>query len=600
MSFACIYAPDFPVQAVLRAEREPHQQAVAILDGTPPVLTVVSLNEMARQKGMQIGMTKVQAELFQVKLFQRKRAQESATHQALRDCACAFSPRVEDTAFWNASRCSSLKKGDGSLGNPSAGDFPEGGGDTLILDIDGLGRRYGSHHEIAQVLKQLAGQFKLEVHVGVAANPEASLMAARGFSGITVIPPGSEAKFLGPLPIDILNLPTEVRETFRSWGIRSLQELAALPEIGLIQRLGQEGKRLQDLARGVDQRPLIPMEPAMKFEESMELESAVVTLEALTFILAALLKQLCARLVARSLAANELNLVLQLEDQMDDEFSVIIPGKGESKTHRISLRLPLPVQNSKTLLKLLQLKLKAHPPESAVKEVWLAAEAVRPRKTQGELFLPRGPEPEQMEITLARITTIVGDDRVGSPVVCNTHKPDAFQIKKFLPTATTTLSPPSPLPQWRRGESNSDSYSHPHGSSYSCSLASSREDSRMPGERRATPVASKQTTLPRSPLRRYRPPIPVRVEIKDNAPAFVSFLKRRRKVLNLAGPWRSDGDWWKESHWAREEWDITFVEKTKRPDSGNLYESLPGHEVIVCRLYYDLQTKQWFVEGVYD
>ena len=79
--------------------------------------------------------------------------------------------------------------------------------------------------------------------------------------------------------------------------------------------------------------------------------------------------------------------------------------------HRITLQLPVPVQDSKTLLKLLQLELQAHPPQAPIKKVLLTIEAAPPRKVQRELFIPPGPEPQRMEITLARIKAIAGETR---------------------------------------------------------------------------------------------------------------------------------------------------------------------------------------------
>lgn len=286
--FACLHIPDFPVQAVTRLDASLRQQQppIAILDGSPPLEKVVALNRRARQQGMYPGMTKPQAELFGAKLFQRNRAQEAAASQALLDCALAFSPRVENT-------------------DASQGD--------AILDIAGLERLHGQAECIGQALQQLGSTLGFELHVGIAANPDAAILAAHGFPGITVVPPGLEQRYFGPLPMGILGLSSELQETFGSWGIHTLQALADLPEIGLIERIGQEGKHLQTLARGASQRTLIPMEPELQFEESLELEFPIELLEPLAFVLARLLQPLCARLAARGLAAGTISLGLELE-----------------------------------------------------------------------------------------------------------------------------------------------------------------------------------------------------------------------------------------------------------------------------------------------
>src|SRR5208283_1433425 len=79
-----------------------------------------------------------------------------------------------------------------------------------------------------------------------------------------------------------------------------------------------------------------------------------------------------------------------------------------------TLRLPLPMLDAKLFLKLLQLDLNAHPPGAPIVRIHLAAEAARPRSAQGGLFLPPSPEPEKLELTLARIAGLVGEACVGA------------------------------------------------------------------------------------------------------------------------------------------------------------------------------------------
>ena len=228
--------------------------------------------------------------------------------------------------------------------------------------------------------------------------------------------------------------------------------------------------------------------------------------------------------------------------------------------HRITLQLPVPVQDSKSLLKLLQLELQAHPPKAPVKKVLLTIEAAPPRRLQRELFIPPGPEPQRMEITLARIKAIAGETRVGSPVLRNTHRPDAFQMQRFSPSSEEALEARTGRP---------------------------RSQEQCPA-------------LPHSALRRFRPAMPARVELKDAKPVFVTFFNQRRKVLAQAGPWRSGGDWWNESSWAWDEWDIKLKEKSSHPHKTYPFETLTSPESAIYRLYLNLHTQQWFVEGVYD
>ncbi len=100
MPFACIFVPDFPVEAVLRAEPELRSQAVAVLEGKPPLQKIISVNEAARKTGVAADMTKMQIEgCGEIALRDRSEFQESAAHQALLDCAQSFSIRARQ-ALW--------------------------------------------------------------------------------------------------------------------------------------------------------------------------------------------------------------------------------------------------------------------------------------------------------------------------------------------------------------------------------------------------------------------------------------------------------------------------------------------------------------------
>jgi hypothetical protein len=71
-------------------------------------------------------------------------------------------------------------------------------------------------------------------------------------------------------------------------------------------------------------------------------------------------------------------------------------------------------------------------------------------------------------------------------------------------------------------------------------------------------------------------------------------------VLAHAGPWRNGGDWWNESSWVRDEWDVTLTENIQRAHKTRPFETFINPEAAVYRIYLDLHTQQWFVEGVYD
>ena len=205
--------------------------------------------------------------------------------------------------------------------------------DTIVLDLAGLEPLFGPLPKIARAIARRASDLGLEANVAVAGNPDTAALAARGFSGVTVIPEGKEAEQLGSLPVEVLFANTtqesaQLLETFNRWGIRKLRDLAALPDMALSERLGQAGIHLQKLARGAASRTLVPVEPPLVFEEVIELEYPLVLLEPLAFLLGRLLEQLCARLEARALATQELRLDLELENgyQNDEDLPSLALG----------------------------------------------------------------------------------------------------------------------------------------------------------------------------------------------------------------------------------------------------------------------------------
>src|SRR5215472_12500589 len=340
MLFGCIHVPDFPVQASLRAEVATgisfQLDPIAVLDGPESLLKVFACNARARTAGIALGMTKIQAEACPgVALRKRTVEQEEEAQAALLECARSFSPRVEST-------CSG----------------------SVIVDLTGAERLLGSQREIGQQLATRAAACGFAANIGIAANADTALHAARGFAGITVIAPGEEAQRLAGLPVEVLEPSPEILDTLESWGIRNFQSLAALPAVPLTQRLGQPGLHLQRLARGEVQRELVPASPPPLFQEA-ELEEAIDLLEPLGFILNRLLDELLDRLRARSLATDQVHVDLELEVHADRQLQAENPPESTTiptlPLHQRVLKLPVPTQDAKVLLKLLQLDLAAHP-----------------------------------------------------------------------------------------------------------------------------------------------------------------------------------------------------------------------------------------------
>ncbi len=533
MAFASIHVPHFPLQAVVRAEPGLRNQALALVDGTPPIWNVVAANEAALRAGIELGMAKSQAAQFHaVEIRNRSRVQEKSAHAALLDLGASVSPRMEDTAP-----------------------------DTIILDISGLASLFGNEETIARQLMQLASSMGLHVHVAVSSNLEVALHAAHGFPGITVILPGEEAKCLAPLPVRALLPSAEILGTLERWGVRDCAALAALPVLPLSERLGQEGVRLHELARGARLRSLVLARPGVCFQEEMALDFAVDELEPLSFLLGRLLDQLCVRLEARALAACAIRTHFDLEDSFEKDFQVFSensPPQLASKAYEKILSLPVPTRNSKMLLKLLRLQLQADPPHAAILKVILAAEPARPRAAQGGLFLPSCPDPEKLELTIGRLAKLVGHTNVGSPELIDTHRPGDFRMARFAPVS---------------------------------------DESKIP-QKHATAVAQGSRETPLTAFRVFRPEIQANIELQQNYPTRIYFRGLRGNIIAASGPWRTSGDWWREDLWQQDEWDVEIRFDSVSGQSQKI--SSPRTQDGLYRIYYDSLRQGWFARGRYD
>jgi protein ImuB len=230
----------------------------------------------------------------------------------------------------------------------------------------------------------------------------------------------------------------------------------------------------------------------------MELEHPLDSLEPLSFVLSRLLHEICGRLVSDALAANEMRIDLALEDR---------------STFTRTLHLPFATRDASTFLRLLQYDLAAHPPGAGIVRVKITTEPVHPRVVQHGLFIPMSPQPEKLELTLARICAIVGEENVGSPEVLNTHRPGAFRLVRFDATDR----------QPRGGEA-----------------------------------------APRLAVRLYRPPLRAEVSAVHGRPVRIRARGVAGNVTASAGPWRTSGDWWTPAAWQRDQWDVEL-------DNGALY-----------------------------
>jgi protein ImuB len=463
--YACVHAAEFPAQALLRLRPDLRSEPIAVIEGRPPHEFVCAMNRPALQKGAALGMTRLDAEgLGGIRLLSRSLETEAAARSVLLECAARFSPRIEEASHGTA--C------------------------AFVLDISGTERLFGPPMQLAGRLRAALADAGFRVSIAVSANYDAARMKAAVIHGVAVIAEGEEASALAKQPMASLDLEEEPGETFALWGIRTLGELAALPEVELITRLGPDAQRWRALARGAHPHMFQPIEAAFTLREFCEFETPVEQIDSLLFMGARMIDCLVARAADRALSLSLLTAQMQLERGL---------------THQCVLRPAVPSTDRKFLLKLLQLEIAAHPPQAAVVSLKLTAEAGRSGTVQLGLFAPQIPEPSRLDVTLARLRALVGDDRVGSPILEDTHRGGSFRMEAFAIGAG----------------------------------ASERE----PDGRRMA-------------LRRVRPSMPIRVVQRAARPAAFRDGEHRFDITAAYGPWKSSGSWWSEEGWDLEEWDV--------------------------------------------
>lgn len=501
---ACLFAPDFALEALHRAEPGLCDLPLVLVDDPGPRATITTVSATARRLGIRPGLTVAQATAICASLVFRTVARvdparlpaqplavdyRRAAQSALCEVAASCSPRVEDPT---------------QAGHMNPNATVDHGYGTVYLDVQGA--PFPSEHALGAALSARAARVGLDVHVGIASNRMTAHLAAHHGDGVTVVPRGAERRFLAPLPIDLLDLDPELITTLTRWGIMRLGELACLSPAAMRTRLGPAGAALVRSARGEDRTPLVPTPAPPSFVEEAQLDHGIDTLEPLAFVLRGCLDRLVARLVLRGVACSALDLSLGLADHTREERHIAVAA---------------PTIDVKVLLTLARLQLETSPPAAPVEVVRVTALPDRARAAQLDLFRPAGPAPEHLATTMARLTALCGPGRVGAPTVVDSHRPEALAVTAFAPldAAGTPVSSTHP---------EADAYTDRRKIDGSCHLA----------------------------LRAVRPPRPVEVFDDHGRPDFVRGDHFGGRVVALAGPWRLAGEWWTDDCFVRDYFDM--------------------------------------------
>jgi protein ImuB len=333
----------------------------------------------------------------------------------------------------------------------------------------------------------------------------------------------------------------EILGILHKWGIHTLGQLAALDREKLRARLGTGAVQLWERANGQATRLLKFVQPPEAFEESFEFDHEIETAEPLLFMLRRFLEQLAFRLSSIYLVAKELTLRISFSNQ---------------QTYERVFKIPQPTNDVDLLFRMLQTHLENFKSEHPIVAVALTAQPIRPASQQFGLFETALRNPQQLYETLARLSALLGSDRVGTPIKEETHRPDAFRIEPF---------------EW-------SPRCEPHRQSTGTFAAETPATTAKNPSSSPSPQNGEKGSTRRVVLRRFRPAL--------SASVFTSQDRHLQggniagKVIDQSGPFLLSGNWWDEKLWARAEWDLQL-------ENGDLVRV---HEA----------EATWKVDGIYD
>lgn len=530
---AALFVPLFALAARIRSEPDLREQAVVIVDGSGTSAHVIAATKRARVKGIRPGQSLPQARSILPKIIARGRDPECerTAQEALVEVAETFSPRIEDA-------------GDG----------------VVFFDITGMERHFAddsrsvregtaegtdAEERLARAAIRAAESVGLPARCGIASSKLAARVAAELPKSPVIVKEGDEPEFLAPLPLARLSPELEAAAMLQRWGLSSIGELARLPESEIASRLGETGRALHYAARGVDPRPLIPRTLPPDFREGMELEWPLVALEPFLFIANAALDRLSKRLEVQGFSCRRIELTMTLD-----------PDGYVSR----GIDLPAPTRDVKTMLTLLQLDLEKNPPGAPVVGFSLVAHPDRPRRAQLSLFGPAALSPEKLAATLARLVSMLGNDRVGMAMTVDGHLPERYAIAEYEP-------PPPPELKRRPRKSRGLLAARIFRPPLAAEVITRESKNDEPGD---VQIESLKTVAPADVIADGRR----RVEVGTKATQIAG------KVRVSSGPWQLESGWWTEAPAAREYWDVEL-------EAGGVY-----------RLFREIDC--WFVEARYD
>jgi nucleotidyltransferase/DNA polymerase involved in DNA repair len=477
---ACVRIPRFPIAAAWLAaprdedDRDPNTahwdtQPIVLVRGT----LIRTVTAQAARHGIRSGMTLPQARALCAALIAWPWDEVTLAREVVRASATFLraSPQVTP-----------LREAPGTWWVGAQG-------------FDGIG---GERH-LATLLLRLARAWHPDARVAIADSciaAQSATWSTRAHREPVHIAPGEDAVYLMRVPLALLPMDGELRDTLRALGLRTAGEVAALDPLDVERRWGAEGLALWRLARADDPRraTLATLDDPRRVTH--DLPDSVTTMEPILFVVRAALDRLVRTLAAEGRAAAAIAITLTMSG---------------TRPRRITreVRPATPLARVGPLFERCRALLDTWSLDAPVDAVEVCvAHAVTATAEQGDLLTPAWRDAAAADAALARLRTTLGPDAVVRPVRRDSHAPERAGAWDVIETFT----PPPPID---------------------------------------TIMASHQGRA----LRLLTTPETIQVATDAHgAPVELRWRGTRHRLTQVQGPERLSGEWWHAAPFAREYW----------------------------------------------
>lgn len=202
------------------------------------------------------------------------------------------------------------------------------GVDGLWFDLTGTTHLFGGEERFCRRLLRFLKRLGFAATIAIASTPGAAHALARyGGRPVTLLPSGSEAEAMAPLPLAALRLDASALTAAARFGIERVADLYPMPRGPLARRLGLSTVERLDQARGMIAEPIIPVVPFERPEVTRRLLEPIGTPESITQVISDLVDDLVPLLRQRGLGVRKVALEI---DRVDGEVQRLSIGASRA------------------------------------------------------------------------------------------------------------------------------------------------------------------------------------------------------------------------------------------------------------------------------